>query len=464
MKSGDSKFIVEKHVPLYFCGKKIDNAFEGSVFTIPFSILPTKGKHDYETCDKCQASYTEIFQRTSKLIESFPDCCDGHRNLAKRKDFTKIQFESVPKWAAEKSIFTNSHITNHIGNSNWFNEITEYIDYAIESFGSMPKDCGEPLYLNNYLLDVQQHIKTITKTDTQKSSQLLDYINQKINPQASNIIDLQIILNIYEKWLNFFPFELNDYFGQLKSTYQQQIPLLSNQHKFNKYSKRQQIKIHDQISFSQLLIYMTDDLLINNNGATLYKKNIISDAKKAQVDLLNAEFLMKSKSGYKSDSLFDHDKYSGMIKQWLDEQSEYWERLQRIIKPSVNSSNQKEVKSFTWLGQTDEIEVIYNKLISSDLIDPRTEKNHFIAIFTGESILNIQKINWTGKKNQLVYFIDNLRIHKKIPISTQLWALAAQCFSPNAHYSQLKDLYENNKTGKPSGFGKIDGLFRSDTI
>ena len=92
---------------------------------------------------------------------------------------------------ANKVMYSYHHIINFIDSENWYQEIVDYLNYIRESFGSMPKDCGNPLMLDNYydfLFELLQNtenesLEKITKIEAKtrmnKIKELIDFNRKK---------------------------------------------------------------------------------------------------------------------------------------------------------------------------------------------------------------------------------------------------------------------------------------------
>ena len=152
--------------PVNFCGKTIawqmntDGAYEK-----PFETKPTTGEHDYKTCNGCQSVLKELIKRLTDKFEgngqkkAFPLCCKGHAALNDLKEFDRASFVGIPEMVAKKILYTNQHIINYQDKENYYKEITDYIDYTVESFGQMPTKCGEPLFLSDYFYYVDDLLR-----------------------------------------------------------------------------------------------------------------------------------------------------------------------------------------------------------------------------------------------------------------------------------------------------------------
>jgi hypothetical protein len=236
-------FYVNKITPMEFCGRQViwEMDLEGT-FELPFEIEPTEGEHDFNKCENCQQylkdlreAFTIKYEGNDKNL-AFPLCCQHHSHLAKLKDFDRAAFHNVPEMVSRKIVYTKQHILNNHNSENWYKIITDYIEWAVESFGKMPKDCGEPLYLSNYFLNVTALIEKNIEMPVEKKRKIIEFINAFQTPSKNIKTDLNILLTTYQKWLAIFPFELNTYFGKLKHYFENQLPILNGEPEVNIYS------------------------------------------------------------------------------------------------------------------------------------------------------------------------------------------------------------------------------------
>ena len=133
------RYFVEKVDKVKYCGGDFLQ-LTVTQFKPPFQTKPTTGeKHDYKTCENCLSSLVKLKISLQNKYEEFPHCCKFHSNLASKDFFHKIDFKDAHIHTAEKIIFTYQHIINTIDTDNWKEEISNYIEYTVESFGKMPK-------------------------------------------------------------------------------------------------------------------------------------------------------------------------------------------------------------------------------------------------------------------------------------------------------------------------------------
>lgn len=330
---------VSKITPIQVCGNTVmwELTLDG-VYRVPFQINPTTGPHDYKKCQPCKktiSNLTKVFKQ--KMIDKgkkkgFPFCCPGHSNLPNVKEFDKKAFDKVPLLAAQKVVFTIQQFINAGQLPDWEKRIYDYLEWVIISFGEMPKDCGEPLFLTAYFFHVKDLAKRNTHIATEKNHKILKLLDtlQANKPVAQT--DLNILATVYERWIRTFPFQMNSYFGDLKDEYSKKLIFLRDEMDTNMYSGLTRRKMHTKESLQETLISLTNKLLTDINGVTLYEKGLISDTKKIRLELLINSRKHELLQGYANTSTDEDHRYKSMIKKWFADEKRFFDELVILLK------------------------------------------------------------------------------------------------------------------------------------
>lgn len=339
--------IINRHITYFvddlkkidFCGTEIFE-FKGGSFELPFETVPTNGKHSFLTCENCCKHKEILIKEIEEKLLIFPFCCEEHRKLVNLPMFKKDDFISITESIANKIMFTYHHILNNVDTENWKKEIIDYIDYTSDSYGSFPY--GEAFQLGNFY-NCTLHLLTKTKnmrSDTVSKKELdyrLNFVNNYLGSfintkQKDNPTDISVLLNTYQNWLNIFPFELNSYFGNLKNHFEKQLPFLKNSFEVNIYSGVSKARMHTKESLIKALINLTDNLLTQINGTTLYEKGLITDANKIKLELVINSRRLKLKKGYKNNSSTEEQKYRKMLKEWFSDEKDFINEITPLLK------------------------------------------------------------------------------------------------------------------------------------
>ena len=287
-----------------------------------FPINKETGKHFPYCCEFHQA----ILKDAQSWFKNFPDCCEDHKQMSQNALFQKSKYNGIPLKIVTQVAFTEHHIVNHIERSDWYKEITDFIEYNIISFGQ------PSIGLHIYLAKIKVYIEISPYTFTQaKKLKLIEFINGYNNKTEIPKTDFNILFSIYQEWLKVFPFELKSYFGNLEEHFENQMPFLNGKIEVNTYTGIAKAPLHTKSSLFDALINLTDNLLKQINGVSLYEAGLIPDAKKIQVDLLVQERKLELTRGYKNSSPDKNHRYIKMLKSWLHDEQKFWKKLTPII-------------------------------------------------------------------------------------------------------------------------------------
>lgn len=332
MTTKKTTFFYNKIEPLTFCGNNIGYEFTGSSYDLPYETLPTTGnKHDYTKCNGCQKVRKQIIDNIQKYLNEFPFCCETHTKLIKEKWFNKSDFNSVPEMVADKTIFTKQHYMNHLESENWYNEITDYIEYTVDSFGGFPLGYGNVFCLSYYFGFLKQLIEKIKVTgdEINKKKIIIDYINSYYKPKEKQTTDFNIVLQTYEKWYKIFPFELS-FFQHLKPTFQK-IPIVNGKVHHNKYLNRNSVKMHTKETLINTLLDLTNKLLTEINTEQLFSSGKLTDVNKIKIELVIQSRKLKLKQGYKNNANSEDQQYRNMLKEWFKDEKKFIDEIKPLL-------------------------------------------------------------------------------------------------------------------------------------
>lgn len=293
--------------------------------------------------------------------EQFPNCCPFHKSVFEGAESWFSQFEQdkaiVSKWwyskanysgIAEKIVkqlsYTEHHISERINIDDWYKDITDYIEYNVESFGHPA--IGLHLYLGN----VQHYIKnTNSEIPKNKRLRIIEFLaTYYVNPNERPKTDLNILYSTYQKWLKVFPFEIS-FFSTLKPHFEKQLPILNGKYETNKYTGLTKAKMHTKGSLIDVLLNLTNNLLTQINTTTLYEKGLLTEPQKIKLELVLNERKMKLKQGYVNSSKDEEQRYRKILKEWFADEKRFIDEVTPIVKAlppqpiSVNESRTKKV-------------------------------------------------------------------------------------------------------------------------
>ena len=332
-------FFVKDLKPIELCGKPVMWQMDiNGAFEKPFETQPTEGEHDFTTCEGCQKTLKELIRRLTEKFEGnhkdgakpFPFCCTHHSELTKLKEFNRADFISVPEMVARKIIYTNSHIKNNHQSETYYKDITDYIDYTVESFGQMPGN-AEPLYLSDYFFYITDLLERNTEVEKGQKNRLLEFLKAYRTPTETPKTDFNILLGTYQKWLKVFPFEIS-FFSTLKPHFEKQLPILNGKPETNKYTGIAKAKMHTKGSLIDVLLNLTNNLLTQINPYTLYEKGLLTEPQKIKLELVLNEMRIDNEKGYLSQKQNEEQRYRDILKKWFNRQKRFIDEVTPIVK------------------------------------------------------------------------------------------------------------------------------------
>lgn len=332
----------------------------------PFDIVPPENyieplnKETGEQFPFCCNFHRSIYEAVKKDVEDF--LIDQVKNAGQIKNgswFDTKYFNNLPIKVTTQITYTEDHISNRIEMEDWFDDICEYIDYNVDSF-------GQPRYgLDTYLGNLPIILETIIpKIPVHKKQRLIEFIEnyfKKSNPNKQvSKTDLNILYSTYQAWLKIFPFELETYFGNLKQHFEKQLPFINGQTNVNRYSYKSTGYLHTKDSLIEALINLTNDLLTKINGVALYENGLITDASNIKLELVLNNRKLELKQGYKNSSPNEEQRYRKMLKKWFNDEKKFFNEITPLLKAETP---QQSINIPVLKGNTEDKEKAQNILI-----------------------------------------------------------------------------------------------------
>jgi hypothetical protein len=456
--------------PIYIINAKTNSCtaftqvtkIEGSLFELPYKIEYKKEVcHNLETCDSCKNVHQQIFTQLSKVFQNFPLCCDYHANLVKANWFNKKEFNGFPKWTADKVMSAYHHFICKIDVADWQKDIPDYIEYILDSLGSMPEGFGEPLGYSKviiYLIDLIKgcHQKIELKDFEIKRAFILKYLQSKLVVVKAEKFDVQSLINIYSKWYKNFPFEL-ELFSELKEKYAKEIPLLTGEIYYNPYLKVVKAKMVTQEQLIDFLFNLTTSILLSIETDQMLEEEYISNQSKYNLDIKK-----KAHSLAQNSLLTEYSKgekrYIKTIKKWLENENKFIsDILPQLPKQLINKRTANIPNSFFLLSAENSDEPIkdfFDTLSKNKYIED-SSKSNFVKAFSGKLVK--QKIVWSGAFGDLKSLIEYLIELKKIkPTGHNQWQITANIFTRlNGGDFSSKDINATKKTKNDENINNI---------
>ncbi len=286
----------------------------------------------------CCAYHSSVKDNLDKWFLGFPNCCDNHKNIAKKRWFKIENYTNLNDKILKHISYSENFISISLDKENWFKEITDYIQYTIDSFG-IPTIGG-----NQYYSYIENWIKKTKPTDFNfpkwKRELLIEYLENLTNQSDKTQTDLNILYSIFQKWLKTFP--SLPFFIEHKEKLKNKFPLnfFLYEPEYNRFSGVTKFKCRTKGELIEFLIIITKESLKSINTPKLLENNFISSKDKYQIDLLNEEHILTQNK-----LLVDYSKkeikYFKIIKKWLANEKKYIE----LIKPLLNTNKNLNLKN-----------------------------------------------------------------------------------------------------------------------
>lgn len=281
----------------------------------------------------CCPFHKDVFRIATEWFEQFPNCCKPHSKMAKEYWFKKENYNGLSFKIVQQLSYTEHHILTHINDSDWYKDITDFIDYNVWAFGQPAN--GLHIYLNN-----AQHFLNITEKDIPKTKkkQLIDYIKAYFDEPKEQTTDLNILNETYQKWFKEFPFDLT-IFSQLKSNFEKRLPFIDGELEYNKYLKATKGKLHTKQSLIEFLVRLTNNILTQVNTYSLYERGLLTEPQKIKLELLLNERKLKLDQGYINQSPNENQRYRNILKEWYKDELAFIKEIIPVLEKKNDLEN-----------------------------------------------------------------------------------------------------------------------------
>lgn len=302
---------------------------KGDFVEYGFAVAAPPGiefKPDFPNCCEYHA---DILTQETAWFNNFPNCCRWHKELAQKPWFDRSKYLGRPWKVLLQLCYTTYHIQQTIDTSDWYDDITEYIEYNLVSFGS--PSVGSP----HYLAEVERVIKGGTEAfwTPEKRQRLLAYIEQQRHPDVGQPADLNLLHATFQKWLQAIP-TLADFAG-LKEKLTGKVPvgLMLHSPQHNRYLGQTAYKAHTRREFVELLLDLTKSLLADVQSADQVRNGKITDVHGHHLHLLGEQHRLRQ-SRLVATYTKGEDKYLKLLKNWLRNEQAYFAALLPFFSPA----------------------------------------------------------------------------------------------------------------------------------
>jgi len=426
------RYYFDEPKPFSHCGKDFFQYEIYGHYKPPYQIHEVVGMHSTTDCTNCTKNRKVLEDSFDKHLKKFPNCCENHKKLLKIKEFDINNYNDSSSMIADKILFTKGHVMNHIGQEDWREEIFDYVEFVIDSFGIHPKDHGNPYQMGNYFECIKDIIKKLKRSDdaelsneefTNRKNIVLDKLRWHSMPKDKWDKHVNMLLKTYEKWYFSFPFDL-PYFIHLKNNFQQITPIYQNTLKHNKYLKKDIRAEHTKESLLNLLYDITIDIISSINTKRLHddgKISTIEDLDKIDKTLFLEKRELEIKA-LREDSVNSSRSYINKLNDWFEGEQKFIEQLKKWL-PKETQTKKTSTSHLSRPNRTDLAYFVYYTDLSKELqtenpfpsdkawkeIGERFEKNAKNIQTTYNQIVNNQEERLKkSRKKTIEYLVENM--------------------------------------------------------
>ncbi len=437
---------------------KINNIVKIYTDLLPFETEPkTEGYKAHENID---------------LAIKFPNCCDFHRNVNKliQDEFEKNasiylqKFEKENKIKIDKTIYKNtpakilkqlSYTEFFISEKNtselWYTDITNYIEYNIQSFGNPSPGVTWYVYM------IQLYLKEVDKNiEKYKKDKIVTFLNSKMDTllvKENETYDScpKIIYTTIQKWLNILPFKVPE-LNKINENYQWlMIPNINNRNPYSGLAEMRKITISE---LRELLNNLTRAFVQSVDSTYLRKNGRLDEINKHYTGLNNLEYRFK-KNKIVGNFSPEENVYVEILDEWIKTEVIYIEKIKADIRngdliPKETMVNEGFL-TFKTIYTEEELKEMRTKLLAKGFISVISEKD-FLYLFQNKPINgSMQKLMW--KKPRTIAYDFFKRV---IYVNEQF---SSSQINKCVKFSGGKKMMSNCKKGQ---FDDIDKLIPSN--
>lgn len=308
---------------------------------IKISASPTKVIEGFELQEgypNCCPYHKSILKNITKWWSIFPNCCQEHKEMAASGWMKKEDYSYVPEKILTCVAYFEYHLSKKINDDNWFVDIKHYIEHLLFSFGH--PSIGYDKFYHTILHYVEAYKPTDWVFPEDRRTELITYLTRKEIPEEKNT-DLNLLYNVYQKWLKTVPDIYTFSFLKEKTTDKAPLNFFLHKVDYNPYTGFTSSTAITKGELIQTLYNLTKYVLNQIDTPQMLKENIITDAQLFKINLINEKHKLNQLK-LVQDYNKSEAKYVKIIKNWLDNEKKYFEE----IIPELNklpNSNQKQI-------------------------------------------------------------------------------------------------------------------------
>jgi hypothetical protein len=354
MKEESSKYSkISKVGPMF----KIEG---GLIFKHPFQSYALKGYDSEIAFRDSEPFLNSISSMASNWFEKFPYCCDTHREIAQLGNFDKTKFEFIPSQILNNIKYFAYCLETFIGEENGMDEIKDYLDYLIESFGR--PSVGGHLFERIVKHFIENGTVDNKEFTDDKRLELLTHLEPTNPPSDLDERALDSLYTAFQKWLDAMPNVGK--FKELKERLKGKIPLniFFIEPKHNKYLGLSSFKTRSRNELLKFLVNMTNDIL-NLSKVEIKKENYDNDKL-----IIAAEERLRIKQDIllESGNSDLETSYLNLVEKWLSIVIEFYQVISQAIEETNSKHLSRNINDV--LSKLDALQVEIASLCNSNRI------------------------------------------------------------------------------------------------
>lgn len=358
---------------------------EGYISIPPFKSRALQGYDESKILSNSQPFIESINSLTAEWFNKFPDCCSAHKELEDFSNFNKEDYSFIPNQILNNVKYFAYALEMFVDKASWLDEITDYMEYLLQSFGE--PEIGGHIF-KKALIYLIENVKLDNKnfTDDQRL-ELLQYFEPTVSPiDDLGDRDLDVLYTTFQKWVLAMP-NIGK-FKEFKERFEGKIPLelFFAEMRFNKYLGISKSKSRSCEELLHFLFAITEDILKLSHEEVKkdnYNKEYLITAAEDRLRIKQDKLLNKGKSEIEV-------AYLELLEHWLTIVIEFYQVINQVVAESNNqllSTGFKELKTDVKdiLSQTDELKIEISALCNSQKITKWLHKNlnkeSFMSLF-----------------------------------------------------------------------------------
>ncbi len=270
--------------------------------------------------------------------EAFPFCCEYHSEIYSKTSAWAKEFlpEDEALKLTRKTVnqvaYSEHYISTLINHEEWYELISNHIEYNVFSFGSIVNS-------HEYLMTLLGYLSPNRKRFEYNKAEKLSYLVFSWLKNSMLGREVFLLRKTFELWFNTFPFDLS-FFNELKDKYDLFFGMIN-----------EDWEDHTEDSFTEALSELTNTLITQINTYKLHLEGKLEDPIKLKLELVVSERKLEVEKGYRRS--MEEVGYRLMLREWIKDEKRFLDEIFHL----VNSSNVVPVQIYN-----DKVLAIWDKL------------------------------------------------------------------------------------------------------